>query len=397
MEPDPLQRDNPNTDQTAAGASDGAETPRLRTDSQETGKWEPPTVERSKTRSRLDTVQVIDKDAIADQVFGKIDSKTPKIGKYLVRGMLGVGGMGVVYRGFDPMIEREVAIKVLPNEVTQDSVALRRFLQEARAAGKVNHSNVATIYETGEQNGSYYLVMELLAGGSLASLLKRSKLTWRRATTLARDACLGLEAMHAEGLVHRDIKPGNLMLTAGGQLKVGDFGLVKSEQRLWKTTITKNGEILGTPEYMSPEQTMGQHVDSRTDIYSLGATYFALLVGKSPFTGSSKEIMAAHCSQEVPDPCALNENVPPACTHVIRKAMAKDPRDRYATIAEMREDLERILANPKKALNQFTGISGIWAVPVVNRTATGKRLWIALAAAAGAIVAITTLWLLWPE
>lgn len=367
----------------------------LVSDSQETGQWEAPTVERT-DRDRVSNVQVIDKDAIEEQVFGAASAaKAPKIGKYQIRGMLGVGGMGVVYRGFDPMIAREVAIKVLPSDVTQDCVALRRFLQEARAAGKVNHPNVATIYETGEQNGSYYLVMELLPGGSVANLMKRSKLTWRRATTLVRDACMGLDAMHTEGLVHRDIKPGNLMLTAGGQLKVGDFGLVKSQERLWQTTITKAGEILGTPEYMSPEQAMSQPSDLRTDVYSLGATYFAMLTGRPPFSGTGKQLMAAHCNQEVPDPCHETPTIPPACAYILRKAMAKDPRDRYQTATQMREDLDRVLADAKRAYRQFIGATGVWVAPVVQTTASRPYLWLAIAVASGVIAAASAAaWLL---
>lgn len=382
MESNPRQkREHPKRSPTA-----GFRSP----DAQETGKWEPPTVQRSDSdNERLDTVQFVDQKAISGQVFGTSQGKIPKIGKYHVRGILGMGGMGIVYRGFDPMIEREVAIKVLPQEVSDDSIALRRFLQEARAAGKVNHPNVATIYETGEQNGLYYLVMELLPGGNLSTLMRRGTLTWRRATTLIRDCCLGLAAMHEEGLVHRDIKPGNLMLTAGGQVKVGDFGLVKSEHRLWKTTITKHGEILGTPEFMSPEQSMGQQVDATTDIYSLGATYYALLVGKPPFQGNANDIMAAHCHEPVPDPCLENPKVPPACVLILRKAMAKDPRERYQNILEMKQDLELVLADPKKAFYQLGGSSGMWPVPARGES-KWKWLWFAIAVIS-AIVCVSLL------
>ena len=171
-----------------------------------------------------------------------------KLGKYQVLRVLGRGGMGVVYEAEDPLIQRRVAVKVLPESVSQDPEALARFLSEARAAGKVNHQNTVTLHEVGEQDGAYYLVMELVPGGSAQEFLNRNgPMHWTEAAKVMIDACRGLVAAHAAGLIHRDIKPANIMRAADGTVKLADFGLAKAAERTGQS-ITGAGMVVGTPE-----------------------------------------------------------------------------------------------------------------------------------------------------
>ncbi len=268
------------------------------------------------------------------------------VGKYEITGVLGVGGMGVVLRAYDTSIERDVAIKVLPPELSGDEVTLGRFLAEAKSAGKLNHPHIVTIYEVGQEGTTNYLVMELVSGGSAEQHLERDgAYSVADATRMAIEACRGLTAAHQAGLVHRDIKPANLLLTADGAVKIADFGLAKRTQNK-SLQMTKAGQIIGTPYYMSPEQCESRAADARSDVYSLGATYYGLLVGKSPYedSGSVVQVMYAHCNAAPPDPREVRSSVPPACAQVIERAMATRPEDRYQSTEAMRADLEAVLA-----------------------------------------------------
>ncbi len=221
-----------------------------------------------------------------------------RLGKYEITALLGVGGMGVVLKGHDPSIERDVAIKVLPADLSADEASLNRFLAEAKSAGKLNHPNAVTIYEVGQEGAAHYLAMEIVSGGSAADRLEQAvAYSVSEATRIAIDACKGLSAAHQVGLIHRDVKPANLLLTPDGTVKVSDFGLAKRTQSQ-TMQMTQAGHIVGTPYYMSPEQCESRHLDSRSDIYSLGGTYYSLLTGKSPFQDSASiiQVMYAHCN-----------------------------------------------------------------------------------------------------
>ncbi len=269
-----------------------------------------------------------------------------RLGKYEITGILGVGGMGYVLRAHDTSIERDVAIKVLPVELSVDEVVLGRFLAEAKSAGKLNHPNIVTIYEVAQDGPTHYLVMEVVSGGSAEEHLEQhGAYSVSDATRMAIETCCGLTAAHEAGLIHRDIKPANLLLTPDGRVKVADFGLAKRTQN--KTLqVTKAGQIIGTPYYMSPEQCESREADARSDVYSLGATYYGLLTGKSPYqdSGSVVQVMYAHCNADPPDPREIRASVPVACAQIIERAMATNPDQRYPSTEAMRSDLEAVLA-----------------------------------------------------
>ena len=267
-----------------------------------------------------------------------------QIDRYEITGLLGTGGMGMVFDAHDTKIERHVALKILPRELVEDEVARRRFLDEARAAGKLSHPHTVVLHEIGEQEGIHYIVMELVAGGSAADFLEQqTAYSPQQATRIVREAAAGLAAAHAAGIVHRDVKPANLLLAENGSVKVSDFGLAK---QLSDTTLgmTREGQLIGTPSFMSPEQCEAATVDFRTDIYSLGASYYALLTGARPFQDQKSvvSVMYAHCHAPPPDVRDLDPQIPEACAKVIRRAMAKLPQDRYRSMEAMEADLRAI-------------------------------------------------------
>lgn len=273
-----------------------------------------------------------------------------RLGKYLITGLLGQGGMGVVYQAHDASIERDVAIKLLPAELASDQNMLDRFLAEAKAAGRLTHPHVVSIYEISQAEGVHYIVMEFMSGGSADDHLDNvGPYPPIAATQIIADACEGLMVAHASGLIHRDIKPANLLQSEHGTIKVADFGLAKriihqSQQ------LTQDGQVIGTPYFMSPEQCESKSVDARSDIYAMGATYFTLLTGKHPYedAGSVVQIMYAHCHAEVLDPRDINPLVPETCAAIIKRAMAKKPEDRYQSAEEMLTDLRNIASDSHK-------------------------------------------------
>ena len=291
----------------------------------------------TKTIVGAEAITASDEEATANQIGATI-------GKYEIRAQLGAGGMGAVYLAFDPLIEREVAIKVLSQDVAASKIALQRFLQEARSIGRLNHPNVVSIFDIDQWNGQYYLVMELLSGGSLAELVdKHGPVPWPEACRLIAQAALGLESAHAAGMIHRDIKPENLMQTKDGIVKVVDFGLSKLTDAAndTRTAVTKQGQILGTPQYMSPEQFESIEVDSRTDIYSLGASLFRLLSARFPYhdCASIVQTMMAHLNKPPPKATDFHPEIPIECDRIIARAMAKSPDDRYQKAYQLADDL----------------------------------------------------------
>ncbi len=267
-----------------------------------------------------------------------------RLGKYRMTARLGQGGMGIVYAAVDTLLLRTVAIKILPDSLSDDPVALRRFLHEAQAAARLNHPHVVSIYEVDRVDDTQYIVMELIRGGSVQEFLREGRrFGWREATQIAVDVCRGLAAAHAAGLIHRDIKPANVMRSHDGLVKVADFGLAKlvDEQGLSHSLA----KVVGTPDYMSPEQCRCDELDGRSDVYAVGATYYAMLTGRPPFPAETPvQVMFAHCSRTAPDPRDLEPTIPESCAAIVRRAMAKERSERFASAAETAAALEAALA-----------------------------------------------------
>ena len=296
------------------------------------------------------------------------DPNSLRLGRYQITSRLGQGGMGVVYEAVDTLLDRSVAIKLLPKEVSASPEALARFLREAQGAAKLSHPNVVAVHDIGESNGTHFIVMELIKGGNAQDILRtKGAFYWAEATAILADACRGMEAAHKAGLIHRDIKPANILRSTQGIVKLGDFGLVKPTG-LKGTAVTALGEVVGTPHYMSPEQSRCAALDERSDIYSLGATYYALLTGRPPYQAAdSMQILFAHCAKPIPDPRKIVRNVPAECTTIIHKAMAKNRAERYTSAGELLADLERVLdLKPLKTNAAATPPPPIW-----NRTNSG--------------------------
>ena len=278
-----------------------------------------------------------------------------KLGPYEIVAPLGAGGMGEVYRSRDSRLGRDVALKIIPRESSHDSERIRRFEQEARAAGTLSHPNVCAVYDLGTHEGSPFVVMELLEGETFRQILQSGGVPLRKAIGYAAQASEGLAAAHAKGIVHRDLKPENLFVTKSGRVKVLDFGLAKltgaepvaaapNEMTTPPGTMTSPGAILGTTAYLSPEQIRGDSVDARTDVFSLGIVLFEMLTGRRPFEGrTSADVMSAILHQDAPALATLRSDAPPQLTWLVRRCLAKDPERRVQTSLDVRNELEEVL------------------------------------------------------
>jgi HAMP domain-containing protein len=268
-------------------------------------------------------------------------------GRYEIKEIIGMGGMGVVYRGLDRELQEPVAIKTLrPEALSGEPGALERFKQEIRLARKIAHRNVVRTYDLGEVSGMYYLTMEYVEGMSLKQLITgRGKLPVPVTLTIGKQLCRALEVAHAEGVIHRDIKPQNMVVEPSGFLKVMDFGIARlaNPPKDKQKGITEAGMTIGTPDYMSPEQLTGSELDARSDLYSAGVVLYECLTGRVPFEADSTwSLIAKHLEEEVPDPRALNAEVPEGLAVVVRKAMGKTPQERYQSAVELHDALDAI-------------------------------------------------------
>jgi hypothetical protein len=269
------------------------------------------------------------------------------INGFKILARIGSGGFGVVYRAFDTNLERSVAIKMLPPKLAKAGQGLvERFLREARSAAKLSHPNIVTIHQICPYKDTYYIVMELVDGGALHEYLAaRKRFDPIEATRIMRAAAEGLGHAHRRGIIHRDVKPGNIMLTNDGQAKVSDFGLARDV--LQGHDIVGPGHSLGTPRYMAPEMALGEEPTAASDLYSLAATYYALLTGRPPFDASNdREVMKKHVTELVPDPRQFVPSLPVAVYRFFEKAMAKEPSERYQTAEEFVEALDRLDFTP---------------------------------------------------
>ena len=266
-----------------------------------------------------------------------------RFGAYDVLEELGSGGMGRVYRAKNVTLERIVALKTLAPLYSADQGFVQRFLKEARAAARLNHPNIVQIYDFGCEGGVYYLAMEYVDGPSLRTLLGHARLGERDGVVLIRHAVAALAVAHAEGIVHRDIKPDNLMLTAKrDRLKLVDLGIAKRMDE--EKGLTQTGQAVGTPHYISPEQIRGvKDIDARADIYSLGATFFQLVTGHAPYEGTSGAlVMSMHLTHPLPDPRRYAPGLSEGVCRVLRKMMAKERGERYPDVHALDLDLYRL-------------------------------------------------------
>jgi serine/threonine protein kinase/HAMP domain-containing protein len=269
----------------------------------------------------------------------------------VVRDRLGRGGMATVYRAHDPDIERDVALKFLHASLCEDEDCRERFLREARAAGGLSHPNIVIVHDVGEVEGRPYMAMELLEGDSLAQVLSEGKaLPVRDTVVMGIQLARALDYAHSRGIVHRDIKPGNIVRLEGGHtIKVTDFGIAHIESS-GAEQHTRSGEVLGTPQYMSPEQTLGDKIDGRSDLFSAGVVLYQMLTGQRPFQGDSMVSIALKIAKEQPTPIEkLNPEVPTALRRVVERCLAKSPSQRFQTGKELADELIKVLADIDEA------------------------------------------------
>jgi serine/threonine-protein kinase len=264
-------------------------------------------------------------------------------GRYRIVKELGKGTMGVVYQAHDPQIDRMVALKILrPDRVTSESF-VARFLKEARAIGRLSHAHIVTIYDVGEDHGTVYIAMEYLKGEPFNEVVRSGRLTVPQCVEIARQVAETLDYAHRQGIVHRDIKPSNIILTEDSQVKLTDFGIARIEDTA-AGQQTQAGEILGTPVYMAPEQVVGQQVDGRSDLFSVGVILYEMVVGHRPFGGNNIAAIFRAITHDAPEaPSAKDPFIPQRLSDLIMKSLAKDPAQRFQTGRQMAEALATVL------------------------------------------------------
>ena len=262
-------------------------------------------------------------------------------GRYQIIEELGKGGMGRVYKALDTKIDEKIALKLIKPEIATDKRTIERFSNELKYARKIRHNNVCQMYDLGEEKGNHFITMEFVEGEDLKSMIRMSgQLSTGMTVKVAKQICDGLSEAHKLGMIHRDIKPGNVMIDKNGNARIMDFGLVRS---LKAKSITGAGVMIGTPEYMSPEQVEGKEIDKRSDIYSLGATLYEMVTGRVPFEGDTPFTVGVKHKSEIPqEPKTINEQIPNDLNLLIMKCLEKDKEKRYQSADEIRADLENI-------------------------------------------------------
>ena len=295
-------------------------------------------------------------------------------GRYRLESKLGSGGMSTVYLALDEVLDRPVAVKVLHREISEEADQLERFRREARAAARLSHPNLVSVIDAGEDEGRPYIVFEYIEGRTLKRRIQdEGGLPIDEAVAYAIEIGRGLTAAHARKLVHRDVKPQNVLIDPDGRAKVTDFGIARS---LEQEGMTATGRVLGTTDYVSPEQAMGEDVDERSDVYSLGVVLYEMLTGEVPFRAETQVAVAMkHVNEPLPDVQTRRPEVSAAVAQVIDRATTKDPRDRYSTVAELVRDLETSLEVEAARRGGTSGeaTSVLDSVPKARRRLTRPR------------------------
>ena len=304
------------------------------------------------------------------------------ISHYKILEKLGEGGMGIVYKAHDTELDRDVALKFLPNFLASDTGERERFYHEARAASVLNHPNITTIYEIGQANDQLFIAMEYVEGKTLKHLIEKDPISLNKVLEFAIQICEGLALAAEKGVVHRDVKSDNIMVTPRGQVKIMDFGLAKLKGA---SRLTKAGSTLGTAAYMSPEQAQGEEVDHRSDIFSFGVVLYEMLTLRLPFKGEHQAALIYSLVNEDPPPIArFNEKVTPELERVVSKALAKLREDRYQHIDELLADLRRERKQIEYARTGYVKAST--AAMAAEPRRPGKKLSRYLALAAGVVL-----------
>ena len=265
--------------------------------------------------------------------------------RYEIIEEIGSGGMATVYKAKCKLLNRFVAIKVLRDEFANDSEFIKRFQVEAQSAASLSHPNIVSIYDVGHEDGMHYIVMELIEGKTLKEIItEKGKLPWREAVEYASQIASGLSQAHQNHIVHRDIKPHNIIITKEGVAKVTDFGIAKAVSN---STINAFGSTIGSVHYFSPEHARGGYTDEKSDIYSLGVVLYEMCTGRLPFEGETPVAVALkHLQEEVVEPISICPSIPQSVNNIILKAMKKETSERYASADEMHKDLQKVLNNP---------------------------------------------------
>ena len=311
-----------------------------------------------------------------------------KLLHYEILARIGAGGMGEVWRAHDSRLDREVAIKVLPASGGDASILQQRFLREARAASALIHPNIITVHEINSVDGMDFIVMEYVRGESLAAVLSRSRLSIRQSLDYGVQICEALKTAHEAGVIHRDLKPANIMITGSGLVKVLDFGIAKrlssspeADDFATATSLTRAGVTMGTPAYMSPEQTLGDPVDARSDLFSFGVVLYQLLAGTLPFQGTTSLTLVRQIVHETPPNLRLlSPDIPEPLAALVDRCLAKNPDDRYASASAVGEDLRRVAAGQGTLGSQDTVPTRTLALPSAARVRRQLPRWVPLTA-----------------
>jgi eukaryotic-like serine/threonine-protein kinase len=294
--------------------------------------------------------------------------------RYEIQRGIARGGMAEVYLARDQLLDRQVAVKVLFPEYARDPSFVERFRREAQSAANLNHPNIVAIYDWGQERGTYFIVMEYVRGRSLREVVRAlGPFTPRRTAQIGAEIAGALEFAHRNGVVHRDVKPGNVLLTESNDVKVTDFGIARADTG---DALTQTGAVMGTAAYFSPEQAQGLSVDGRSDVYSLGVVLYEMVTGVPPFRGESPVAVAYKHVRENPDPPSVHApDIPPDLEHIILTAMSKDPDSRYQTADELRTDLLRFLrGEPPLAAPVTAAIAGATAAAAAAPTQMGPAM-----------------------
>ncbi|MFF5844258.1 protein kinase [Streptomyces massasporeus] len=289
-----------------------------------------------------------------DGAQGQYTGRALASGRYQLRDLLGQGGMASVHLAYDSVLDRQVAIKTLHTDLGREQAFRERFRREAQSVAKLTHTNIVSVFDTGEDTldgmTTPYIVMEYVEGRPLGSVLdedvrQQGAMPADKALKITADVLAALEISHEMGLVHRDIKPGNVMMTKRAVVKVMDFGIARAMQS-GVTSMTQTGMVVGTPQYLSPEQALGRGVDARSDLYSVGIMLFQLVTGRLPFEADSPLAIAyAHVQEEPPVPSSINRSLPPAVDALIARALKKNPNERFPSAEAMRDECLRVAAS----------------------------------------------------